>query len=92
MAKLAKSRSNDNPVYYIQYAHARVASVFRQLEEKSLQYDQADGIENLARLDEAHEKSLMTTLSRYPEVIEASARKRAPHMLAHFLHALDQLN
>ncbi len=86
--ELAKSRSNDNPVYYIQYAHARVASVFRQLGEKSLQYDQEAGVSELGRLQEIHEKSLMTTLSRYPEVIELAANNRAPQHLVHYLRDL----
>ena len=86
--ELAKSRSNDNPVYYIQYAHARVASVFRQLEEKSLQYDQSAGTENLAKLAEPHEKALMTTLSRFPEIIELAANNRAPQHLVHYLRDL----
>ncbi|MDX1402969.1 MAG: arginine--tRNA ligase [Woeseiaceae bacterium] len=86
--ELAKTRSADNPVYYIQYAHARVASVFRQLAEKSLDYDQASGLENLALLEEIHEKSLMTTLSRYPEVIELAANNRAPQHLVHYLRDL----
>ena len=86
--ELAKSRSNDNPVYYIQYAHARVASVFRQLEEKSLQYDQAAGVGNLGLLEEIHEKSLMTMLSRFPEVIELAANNRAPQHLVHYLRDL----
>lgn len=86
--ELAKSRSNDNPVYYIQYAHARVASVFRQLAEKSLQYDEANGIANLERLTETHERALMTTLSRFPEIIELSATNRAPQHLVHYLRDL----
>ncbi len=86
--ELAKSHSNDNPVYYIQYAHARVASVFRQLEEKSLKYDQAKGVDNLGRLEEPHEKSLMSTLSRFPEVIELAANNRAQQHLVHYLRDL----
>ncbi len=86
--ELAKNRSNDNPVYYIQYAHARVASVFRQLQDRSLQYDQASGVANLALLEEIHEKSLMTTLSRFPEVIELAANNRAPQHLVHYLRDL----
>ena len=85
---LAKSRSNDNPVYYIQYAHARVASVFRQLEEKSLHYDQAAGVSNFGLLKEIHEKSLMSTLSRFPEIIELAANNRAPQHLVHYLRDL----
>jgi arginyl-tRNA synthetase len=86
--ELAKSHSNDNPVYYIQYAHARVASVFRQLEEKSLNYDQKKGVAGLGRLEETHEKTLMSTLSRFPEVIELAANNRAPQHLVHYLRDL----
>jgi arginyl-tRNA synthetase len=86
--ELAKSRSNDNPVYYIQYAHARVASVFRQLAEKSFEYDQAAGVANFDRLTETHEKALMSSLSRYPEIIELAANNRAPQHLVHYLRDL----
>ena len=86
--ELAKSHSNDNPVYYIQYAHARVASVFRQLEEKSLVWDRQAGLDHLAGLTEIHEKALMSTLSRYPEIIELAAKNRAPHTLVHYLRDL----
>lgn len=86
--ELARSHSNDNPVYYIQYAHARVASVFRQLEEKSLSYDKAAGLTNLGMLSEAHERSLMSMLTRYPEVIELAANNRAPQHVVHYLRDL----
>jgi arginyl-tRNA synthetase len=86
--ELAKSRSNDNPVYYIQYAHARVASVFRQLAEKALEHDQAVGIQAFDLLQEPHEKALMTSLSRYPEIIELAANNRAPQHLVHYLRDL----
>ncbi len=86
--ELAKSRSNDNPVYYIQYAHARVASVFRQLDEKTLSYDQVNGMASFDRLTESHEKALMTSLSRYPEIIELAAANRAPQHLVHYLRDL----
>ena len=85
---LAKSQSNDNPMYYIQYAHARVCSVFRQLHEKGMDYDQARGIAGLSRLNEAHEQALITRLSRYPELIEAAALTHEPHQLAHYLREL----
>jgi arginyl-tRNA synthetase len=86
--ELAKSRSNDNPVYYIQYAHARVQSVFRQLAERGLEHDVLDGVKNLARLAEAREMSLMRTISRYPETIELAADNRAPQHLVHYLRDL----
>jgi arginyl-tRNA synthetase len=85
---LAKSHSNENPVYYIQYAHARVASVFRQLEEKSLRYDEADGLAHLETLGEVQERSLMSMLTRYPEIIELAANNRAPQHLVHYLRDL----
>jgi len=85
---VAKSQSNDNPVYYIQYAHARVASVFRQLAEKSLDWNPADGQASLALLVEPQEKALMTTLSRYPEVVDLAATNRAPQHLVHYLRDL----
>ena len=86
--ELAKSESSDNPVYYIQYAHARVASVFRQLDEKSLSWDEESGREQLELLVEPQEKTLMTTLSRYPEVVELAANNRAPQHLVHYLRDL----
>jgi arginyl-tRNA synthetase len=85
---LAKSQSNDNPLYYIQYAHARVCSVMRQMTEKGFSYDQNAGRENLALLGEQHEQDLMRTLSRYPEVVEGAALTHEPHQLAHYLREL----
>lgn len=85
---LAVSQSSENPVYYIQYAHARIHSVMRQLQEKGMVWDQAEGEQNLQRLVESHEKSLMTAISRYPEVIEGAALQREPHQLAHYLRDL----
>ncbi|MEZ5541027.1 MAG: arginine--tRNA ligase [Pseudomonadota bacterium] len=85
---LAKSQSNDNPVYYIQYAHARVRSVFRQLAEQRLHWDQAAGLAALDRLSEPHEDALLVNLSRYPEVIESAALNHEPHQLTHYLREL----
>jgi arginyl-tRNA synthetase len=86
--ELAKSRSNDNPVYYIQYAHARVASVMKQLEARQLQYDAAMASDNLARLDSPHEQAVLRELARYPEVVLQAAGARAPHTLVHYLREL----
>jgi arginyl-tRNA synthetase len=85
---LAKSQSNDNPVYYIQYAHARVCSVFRQLAEKGMQWDSDAGAQALGRLGELHETALLINLSRYPEVVEAAAVNHEPHLIAHYLRDL----
>jgi arginyl-tRNA synthetase len=85
---LAKSRASENPVYYIQYAHARIASVFRQLEGRGQRHNQAIGEAAIGLLESDHEQELLRALGRYPEVIESAARNRAPHQLAHYLHEL----
>jgi arginyl-tRNA synthetase len=82
---LARSQSSDNPVYYVQYAHARVCSVYRQLEEKGLQLS---GEADVSLLVEPHEIELMTELARYPEVLARAARDYAPHQLAYYLRDL----
>jgi arginyl-tRNA synthetase len=86
--ELAKARSNDNPVYYIQYAHARVSSVLRQLRERGLQHDVADGIAALNRLTEPQEVQLIKRLSSFPEILQQCAMLRAPHILVHHLRDL----
>ncbi|NGP53461.1 arginine--tRNA ligase [Thioalkalivibrio sp. XN8] len=88
--ELAKSRSNENPVYYIQYAHARVRSVFRQATEKGLGWTPAAGASGLALLDSAHERALMASLGRYPEMVELAAANRAPQNIVHYLRELAQ--
>ncbi len=85
---LAKSRSNENPVYYIQYAHARICSVFRNLLQMDQGHNEAIGEAALELLVEDHETALMRSVGRFPEVIETAARSRAPHQVAHYLHAL----
>ncbi len=85
---LAKSQSKDNPVYYIQYAHARISSVLKQLRDKGLPRDEARGQAHLARLTEPHEEALLVALSRYPEVVEIAAFDHEPHQLAHYLREL----
>ncbi len=86
--ELAKSQTSDNPVYYIQYAHARIASVLRQLEEKqqAWTFDNAD----LKTLTNEHEQALLKTLARYPETVESAAQSYAPHQIAHYLRDLAQ--
>ncbi len=86
--ELAKSRSNENPVYYIQYAHARVASVVKQLAARALHYDAELGLASLAYLDSDQEQAAMRELSRFPEVVAQAAAARAPHALVHYLREL----
>ncbi|MGH8263870.1 MAG: arginine--tRNA ligase, partial [Steroidobacteraceae bacterium] len=86
--ELAKSRSNDNPVYYIQYAHARVASVLKQLRERGLAFDDGLARASLGLLVNEHEQALVRSLVQFPEIISQAAALRAPHMLVHYLRDL----
>jgi len=86
--ELAKSRSNENPVYYIQYAHARVASVMKQLAARELTLDAPLGLANAAKLDNEHEVAVLALLSRFPETISLATDLRSPHMLVHYLREL----
>ncbi len=86
--KLATSKSNENPVFYVQYAYARVCSVLRQLDEKSLKRDLHLGMENLTLLTEEHETNLLGTLTRYPEMLERAALQYEPHQLIQYLREL----
>jgi arginyl-tRNA synthetase len=86
--ELAKARSNDNPVYYIQYAHARFASVVRQLAERGIRHDAARGLQSLGRLTEPQELQLIKRLAAFPPLIEQCALQRAPHTLVHYLRDL----
>lgn len=85
---LAKSKSNENPVYYIQYAHARICSVFRQLAEKGIFFDQELGLTSLDQLTTTHEKELLNSLAHYPEIIAIAANKLEPHQVANYLREL----
>lgn len=85
---LAKSESNDNPVYYIQYAHARISSVLKQLQERGLKWDEKQGLSYTQLLIEPQEAALILLISRYPEVIEAAAVTCEPHQIAYYLREL----
>ncbi len=85
--ELAKSRSSDNPVYYIQYAHARICSVFRQLDEKGGP-GLHDAVADYSLLTEFREIDLLVALSRFPEVVELAAGGYEPHQLAYYLRDL----
>jgi len=86
--ELATARSNDNPVYYIQYAHARVASVMRQLQERGLAHDRARGLAALHKLVEPQESVLIKRLCLFPEMLRKAAAQRAPHTVVHYLRDL----
>jgi len=84
--ELAKSRLNDNPVFYVQMAHARVSSVMKQLGSKGYVYEAHAA--DLTLLTNAHEQTVLTAVSKYPEIIEHAALSRAPHALVFFLRDL----
>jgi arginyl-tRNA synthetase len=85
---LAHSRSEENPVYYVQYAHARVASVMKQLASRDLEFDRAAGLASAGLLRGSHEQAVLAALVRYPEALEQAALNRAPHALVHYLREL----
>ncbi|HEU4602743.1 MAG TPA: arginine--tRNA ligase [Steroidobacteraceae bacterium] len=85
---LALAQSEENPVYYVQYAHARVCSVFRQLQEKGMTHDREIGERNVERLNEPHEKALIRRLTYFPELLETASEALEPHQLAHYLRDL----
>ncbi len=86
--ELATSKSNENPVFYVQYAHARICRVFEQLTEKGFSQNVSLGMANLTELNAEHETALLTTLARYPEVIERAATQYEPHLLINYLREL----
>jgi len=81
---LAKSQTNENPVYYIQYAHARVCSVIAQWDGEEAALVNAD----FSRLDSPYELTLAAKLSEFPELIESAAQELAPHLVAFYLKDL----
>ncbi|WP_305856198.1 arginine--tRNA ligase [Balneatrix alpica] len=82
---LAKSESKDNPVYYIQYAHARICTLVGKLEQA---WQQERGLANLELLEQDAERDLMQKLARYPETLHNAAVNHEPHQLAHYLREL----
>ncbi|MFT6285831.1 MAG: arginyl-tRNA synthetase [Alcanivorax sp.] len=85
---LALSQSNDNPVYYIQYAHARVCSVMRKLPELGWTWDAAKAVTQLDQLQQGSEKALLRRLDQYPEIVTNAAANSEPHIVAGYLREL----
>ena len=88
---LAKEQSNLNPVYYIQYAHARISSVMKEIEKKGYKNDHGLGIKNIGYLDSKHESELISMLQKYPDIIKTSAEQRAVNKLSNYLKDIAQL-
>jgi len=85
---LAKAQSNENPVYYVQYAYARICNVFKQLAERQWSFDEASGLANVQLLTAPHERELMNTLSCYPDMLINAALQYEPHLLTNYLRHL----
>lgn len=91
--ELAKSETKDNPVYYIQYAHARICSMMRKLTESDPEWQNHIGLKtpqqlNLEPLIESPEQAIAQQLSRYPSLLERAAMNHEPHIIAHYLKEL----
>jgi arginyl-tRNA synthetase len=85
---LAKKHSNDNPVYYVQYAHARICALQRQLAEKHWSYNRTAADAARDRLTEPAEELLLNELMRFPDLVEAAAEARGPQIVANYLREL----
>lgn len=85
---LALARSNENPVYYIQYAHARCVSVLRKAAEAGGNHDVNGGLQHLDTLTEPETLALLVSLARFPEVVATAAERLEPHDVANYLREL----
>ncbi|HEX5057106.1 MAG TPA: arginine--tRNA ligase [Gammaproteobacteria bacterium] len=85
---LALQQNNENPVYYVQYAHARICRVFGKLPERKFSYDKDMGLASLERLTEPEETELIKILARYPEILKQAAEGEEPHQLTYYLREL----
>ena len=82
---LALSKSNENPVYYIQYAHARICSVQRKAAEQFDSWTPKSGLAHLDKLNQDEEQALALALSKYPEVVAGATKRLEPHAVANYL-------
>jgi arginyl-tRNA synthetase len=82
---LALSKSNENPVYYIQYAHARICSVQRKAAEQFDSWTPKSGLAHLDKLNQDEEQALALVLSKYPEVVAGATKRLEPHAVANYL-------
>lgn len=85
---LAKSKSNENPVYYVQYAHARICSVYKQLADRKINFKETEGVKYLSLLKETEERELLNILARYPEVLINATIQYEPQQLTNYLREL----
>jgi len=85
---LARKQSSENPLYYIQYAFARICSVIRKAADTNMAYDETIGLDNITSLTEESEVALLNTLQQYPALIEKAAKQHEAYILCHYLRQL----
>ncbi|MFW6241367.1 MAG: arginine--tRNA ligase, partial [Thermodesulfobacteriota bacterium] len=83
--ELAKRKTNDNPVYYVQYVHARIASIIAKAAERGVSVPDEPDAASLERLDAPEEVALIKTLARFPEIVAAAGRMMEPHRITYYL-------
>lgn len=88
--ELVKQQTMDNPVYYVQYAHARISSVLRKAADQNLAPADAAGAEALTALSTAEDMELLRAMERFPDMVEAASKQLSPHMIAGYLMELAQ--
>lgn len=86
--ELATSNTKENPVYYIQYAHARICRLLEKVNNENIVFDQTQALNHINQLTSEKEQLLLTQLASYPEVIEKAAMQYEPHQLVYFLKDL----
>ena len=82
---LAKSQSNDNPVYYVQYAYARICQVFSAANERNIEIQSVD---DYSELTSETEETLLTALAKFPEIVQTAAKAYEPHQITYYLRDL----
>jgi arginyl-tRNA synthetase len=85
--EVAKKQTADNPVFYVQYAHARISSLFREAARAGVEFS-AGAVAELGLLDLEEEREILKILNLYPEVVEGAALNREPHRIVYFLQDL----
>jgi arginyl-tRNA synthetase len=86
--ELARSQSNENPVYYVQYAHARIASILRKAEQQPEEVAGAAGVSTPGTALEPTERELIKRLLEFPDEIREAAARRAPHRICTYATAV----
>jgi arginyl-tRNA synthetase len=85
---LARSSERENPVYYVQYTHARICRVGERFAEQGWSWNRDNGLASLERLDTEYDQDMMVAIARFPEVVELAAKNLEPHLVATYLTEL----